>query len=127
MISKIPKDSTVIFKYNLFMIYMLLIFTRDVFNRYILFLIVILVAILFMTYARVRFKHYRKFYCLKKATIYSLIENGVLLLGIIYLFFIENFKFKGNKGIYFFVYLSLIIFIIPSLIGNTLLNQKEKL
>jgi len=80
-----------------------------------------------MIYARVRFKHYRKFYCLKKATIYSLIENGVLLLGIIYLFFMENFKFKGTQGIYIFVSLCLIVFVIPSIIGNTLLNQKEKL
>lgn len=123
---KFPKNSISLFNYASLVTYALSMPVRYIVQQYILYFVFILVFIQFMVYSIVRFNHYKTFFPLKQSIMYSSIDNGILLLGIIYLFSAQRIIFKGSNEVNLPFSFSLIIFIVPSIVGNVRLTQKGK-
>ena len=82
----------------------------------------ILFLLIFIIYSRIRYNEYRGIF-LKKGKRFILIDNMLLLLGIIYVSCMDQFVFKQEKVINIPYVLSIIIFILPSIMRNVKMKQ----
>ncbi len=119
-------NSTRVFNYVGSFIILLSQFSRRIYNLYLLSILFFLILLLFLFYLRVRLNHYRQCFQVKKSLIYFLIENSILLMGIIYVLLIDNLVFKGSNEVNFLFVFPLIIFLFPSFIVNQRLSDKGK-
>lgn len=101
-------------------------FSRRIYNHYLLSILFFLILLLFLFYLRVRLNHYRQCFQVKKSLIYFLIENSILLMGIIYVLLIDNLVFKGSSEVNVLFVFPIIIFLFPSFIVNQRLSDKGK-
>lgn len=122
MRNKLFNNSVSLFYYAGLVIYVLLIFQRNIFLWYVW----TVVIVIFLFYSKVRFNHYKKFYTTGQSIIYLLFDNITLLLGIIYFFAMQCFFFKGSHEVNIPFCLSLVIFTLPNIVGNVRLTNKEK-
>lgn len=125
LIHKFFSDSHYLFICSFFLLYVFSFYLRSLSQ---LFLIVILgvSGALFILYSNVRYAHYERIYEKKIFLFRYVIEILLLTVGSVYSFLFHYFYVKSYHQVYFLHEISLLFFVIPTLIGTMRLREREK-
>ena len=118
-------NSKKIFNITFFLIYIIAETSIGIYNKYLFSILIAIIILLYLYYTKKRYEHYRQYFQRKKSLFYLIIENGTLLLGIIYVLLINNIFYKGTNQFDLLYTISIVIFLIPSFFGHERLKSKS--
>ncbi len=124
-IHKLLNDSHYLFIRSFFLLYVFSFCQRSL-SQLILLVVLVVSSVLFILYTKVRYTHYKRIYGKISFLFRYVIEILLLTIGLVYSFIFHYFVVKSYHQVYFLFELSLLFFVLPTLIGTMKLKEKEK-